>query len=388
MKIVHLGLSCFYIEGFGYQENLIPKYNKKDGHEVTMIASRLSFDTHNGKPVFTNVGEYENADGIKVVRIDYKKGFLRKIYILFRVYNGTYKAIEKENPDLIFMHGIQFWDMREVARYIKKNPKCKLIADTHATFENSALNWMSKNLLHKVIWKKIIKDSLQYIRRIYCVTPSAMKFASEFYNIQKEKMEYLYLGADTEKIDFKNINLTRSIIRKKLGISDDDIVIISGGKLTKRKNVDLMLDAINKIDNDKIRIILFGSIADNIRDELLYKINRDKRVKYIGWIDSKETYDYFMASDLAVFLGSQSALWQQAICSGLPTIFNNSDDIDYLDLGGNTIILKNADINLVKEKINYIIDHPAVLSHMKQVARKYGYDTFSYKQIARKSLNI
>jgi 1,2-diacylglycerol 3-alpha-glucosyltransferase len=43
MKIVHLCLSAFYVEGFGYQENVIPRYNRKDGHEVVIIASRFTY---------------------------------------------------------------------------------------------------------------------------------------------------------------------------------------------------------------------------------------------------------------------------------------------------------------------------------------------------------
>lgn len=43
MKIVHLCLSAFYIEGFGYQGEYNPKYNKR-GHDVTIIASDLRID--------------------------------------------------------------------------------------------------------------------------------------------------------------------------------------------------------------------------------------------------------------------------------------------------------------------------------------------------------
>jgi hypothetical protein len=39
MKIVHICLACFYVEGMGYQENLLPKYHVKQGHQVTVLTN-------------------------------------------------------------------------------------------------------------------------------------------------------------------------------------------------------------------------------------------------------------------------------------------------------------------------------------------------------------
>ena len=41
MKIVHI--QQYFNEGFGYQENVLPYYQKKLGHDVIMITS-LSYD--------------------------------------------------------------------------------------------------------------------------------------------------------------------------------------------------------------------------------------------------------------------------------------------------------------------------------------------------------
>ncbi|WP_416201291.1 MAG: hypothetical protein ACFWUD_03875 [Thermocaproicibacter melissae] len=39
MKIVHLCLCGPFNDNWGYQDNIIPKHNKKDGHDVTVITS-------------------------------------------------------------------------------------------------------------------------------------------------------------------------------------------------------------------------------------------------------------------------------------------------------------------------------------------------------------
>ena len=41
MKIVHIAPSAPYNDHWGYQDNLLPKYQKKLGHEVTMITTNL-----------------------------------------------------------------------------------------------------------------------------------------------------------------------------------------------------------------------------------------------------------------------------------------------------------------------------------------------------------
>ena len=159
MKIVHLCLSNFYIEGFGYQENIIPRYNKKDGHSIVIIASRFTYNIANGESDIARTGKYYNDDGIKVIRIDYKYKWLGKLNDKFKVYEKTYNLLEEENPNLIFCHGVQFFDLYEVTRY-KKNPDCKLFADNHAASINSGTNILSREILHKIIYKKIIQDSL------------------------------------------------------------------------------------------------------------------------------------------------------------------------------------------------------------------------------------
>ena len=39
MKIIHLCLSCFYIDNYRYQENELVREHVTDGHEVLVVAS-------------------------------------------------------------------------------------------------------------------------------------------------------------------------------------------------------------------------------------------------------------------------------------------------------------------------------------------------------------
>ena len=45
MRVVHIQAGGFY-DGWTYQENLLPKWQHKNGHDVTVITTRWSVDAH------------------------------------------------------------------------------------------------------------------------------------------------------------------------------------------------------------------------------------------------------------------------------------------------------------------------------------------------------
>ena len=70
MKILHLCLSCFYIDDAGYQENQLVRQHVRDGHEVLVIASTETFDGRGGL-TYTEPKTYTGSDGARVIRIPY-----------------------------------------------------------------------------------------------------------------------------------------------------------------------------------------------------------------------------------------------------------------------------------------------------------------------------
>lgn len=388
MKIVHLCLSNFYIEGFGYQENLLPKYHKNDGHDVTIIASRFTFNEGDGSPDLASVGEYINSNGIKVIRIDYKYKWLGKINDKLKIYKDTYRLLEHEKPDIIFDHGIQFLDLNEVVRYANDNPKCRLIADNHAAYINSGRNLFSREILHKVIYKRTIDKALPFIEKLYVLAPGCRDFVKDMYNIPDEKMEYLYLGADTKKINFNKKEETKARVRNELKIEEDDFVLITGGKLSKGKNIKLLLESVSKIPNKKLKLIIFGVFSDDINNEMLKMIKLDDRVRYIGWLNAEDVYDYYLSSDVGIFPGTKSALWEQAICSGLPLICKRWEGMEYVDVGGNCLFIDKDDTDKIVEYIRLLMNDKEIYNNMQEIATTSGVNRFSYEKIARQAIDI
>lgn len=384
MKIVHICLCGGYNDGWGYQENLLTKHNKLDGHDVTIITSRYVHDKSTDRYELHPELEYESPIGIKIIRLKNLLVLPIGVNSRTRMYRGLYQRIAQEKPDILFLHGGQFFN-GAVVKYKKENPNVKIYVDNHSDFFNSANNWFSKHILHQIIWRVCVRRILPYIETYWAITPDCKEFLVRMYKVPEDRIRYLYLGADLPDVTESEKQRIRQSIRKSLQIPDESVVLISGGKINAEKKIETLLDALTKIESKKISLILFGSIVDDMKNVLTKKIESDDRVQYVGWIDSSKVIQYYWASDFAVFPGSQSVLWQQAIAAGLPCIFRHWDGVDYLDVGENCIFLENDDANELAEKIESLLDKD-LRDQMARAAAAKGAKTFSYSIIAKRAI--
>lgn len=108
---------------------MLPKFHKKLGYDVEIIASTLSFDEH-GNGCNINPGIYDNEYGIKVTRLPYKKGISEKAGKFLRLYKGFEEALSLANPDIIFVHGCQFCDISVIVSYARTH-NVTIYVDNH-----------------------------------------------------------------------------------------------------------------------------------------------------------------------------------------------------------------------------------------------------------------
>lgn len=380
MKIVHVCLAQpYYNDYWGYQENIIPKYQKKDGHDVTVITSVLRYDVK-GSNGFreVNPGSYVLTDGVKVVRIPYKRSPLNK---RLRMYVGLYEKLCAEKPEIIFVHGCQFLDIRHIVRYVKVNRNVRVYVDNHADFVNSARNFVSRNVLHRWLWRYCAKSIEPFTCKFYGVLPARVDFLKQVYNISECKVDLLVMGADTEKINLDKWHNTRTTIRQKLTLDEDDFVIITGGKIDEKKKIHCLMDAVNRLGDDKVKLIVFG-LPNNEMKRVVESLT-SSATRYVGWLSADEVYDYFLASDLAVFPGTHSVLWEQAVGTGLPAIFKKWDGMTHVDVGGNCMFVEEGIVEELLLVIESVVRDKNHYNKMKHVAVTKGIPYFSYANIAR-----
>lgn len=383
MKILHLCLANFYIDNYSYQENLLPKYHKKMGLDVEIIGSLFSFDENGEGYYATGRKEYRNENGIPVTRLEYKDNKYSK---RFRLYKGTYDAIVRSTPDIIFIHGCQFLDIKEVVRYAKSNPSVKIYVDNHADFSNSATNWLSKNVLHKIIWRRCAQLIEPYTIKFYGVLPARVDFLKKIYKVPEEKVKLLVMGADDEKIEKSSSDEVRHNIRKKFGIDPDDFLIVTGGKIdtAKRQVIDLM-KVINKINKPNVKLLVYGSVINEMKEEVNQLLHGES-VKYIGWISNDKSYELFSSADLLIFPGRHSVYWEQVVAMGKPLVVKHWEGTTHIDIGGNCVFLYDDTEDEMSLVLKNIINNPNVYADLLKNAQKKKKSIFLYSEIAEASI--
>ena len=385
MKIVHICLTGTFTDHRNYQENVLTKFHSKMGHEVTVLASKW-IQRNDGKGhTIDSRNCYFDENGVKVVRLHLKGK--QNPYKKFKRYDGLYKVLCDEQPDFVFIHGVASVDNIEIAKYLKKHPNVKACADNHADFSNSATSWISRNILHKIIWRYYANVLTPVVNRFYGVLPARVEFLKQIYHIPDIKCELLLMGADDDLVNDSAKESVRNEIRNKYGIKDDDFLIVTGGKIDAWKTQTLLLmEAVNKLDNDKVKLIIFGSITEELKPEV-EKLVDGNRIKYIGWIDANDSYKFFASAEVVAFPGRHSVFWEQVAGQGVPMICKHWEGTHHIDVGGNVIFLYKDSVDEIISAIHKILLHPEKYNEMNKVAKTKGVEVFSYYNIAEKCIS-
>lgn len=382
MKIVHVLIgSGFFNEKYAYQDNTLPKYHRKQGHEVTIIAPVYSgFDKNTGEMSSVSEGESFLEDGTKVIRL--KPDLPYSITEHVHLYHGMAAAVKKESPDLIFAHAVSSLNYRFFVRYKKSHPNVKIVFDNHADWVNSCHNFISKNysryILRPFLAKKLVKISDFF----YGVTPARCDFLHEMFDIPKEKVHLLPLGADDDEMHFEDKGKIREEVRKQYGIADDDFLIVTGGKIDPLKNIHILAEAVSRCEIKKIKILIFGSIQEDLK-EVFDKLKSD-RIQCIGWVPSNEVYRYFYAADIVIFPGLHSVLWEQTVASQVPCAFSRIKGFEHVDIGGNCVLMDGKSVEYYKPLIERLYNDKSFYKTLYDNAHSDKSCQFLYSQIAQK----
>ena len=319
MKVVHVCLSCFYIDGFSYQENEIVRQHINEGHDVTVIASTENYKDN--QLTYVEPSTYTGNEGAKVIRLAYRKFLPHKIMKKLRLHHSVYKTLEAEAPDVVMFHGLCGWELLTVSKYCANNPNTIFYVDSHEDFNNSARSFISKHVLHKLYYKQIIKACLSKIPKILCISLDTVEFVATFYGVPRDKLEFFPLGG--EVFDDITYNTRRESCRETLGIDDNSILFLQSGKFSKRKKLLESLRAFNQLSFSNVKFVLAGIVDDEINTEVTNLINDNDNIEFLGWKDANEIRDLLCAADLYLQPGTQSATMQMSLCARCPVILDD-----------------------------------------------------------------
>lgn len=378
MRILHCCICCFYIDGYNYQENIIPRINQEDGNEVFIIASTFSYENNDTtKPIYLEPCKYKTETGIPIERVAFQNLGIPILTNKVKKVKNLYEKIEKINPDVILFHGPSSVEVKTLIKYKKKHEQVKIYIDSHADYYTTGTNWLSKNILQGTFFAHYLKKALPYIEKVLYVSTGCGDFMREVFKVPDEKLEFYSLGGviPTQK----ELDDDRVSVCRELDIPEYSIIFLQAGKFDKRKKLVESLREFEKHTDDRLVYLIAGSLSDDISELAKKMITRDSRIKYLGWKNGDELHRYLNACDVYVQPGKVSAIAQDAICRNSIVILNNLPEYKLFVLGNGWLINDPSELKEIFDKItNGKVDIEATKRESKEIAKKY----FDYKTLA------
>lgn len=310
MKVVHIDLTGPFTVGMNYQENMLSEINAIDGNEVYFIATQYKWEAD--KIVQAKESEEKTLAGVQIIRMPFVKLGLPLVTERIRLVRGLDCLLDKLSPDIIMLHGFQTMSVTFITKYVRRNVGCRLIVDTHSDEINSAPNFVSRYILHRILYGSMAKSALKYVSKIWCISYDVMDFSHVVYGIPFDKLEFFPLGGII--FEEKEYLERRSNIRGQHFIAENDILLVHSGKMScSKKTVDLF-KMLKKIKSDRIKMILVGEMDTETEAVYVNEAKEDKRIIYAGWKTGEELLSYLCAADIYAQPGTQSATMQNAAC--------------------------------------------------------------------------
>ncbi len=378
MRIVHV--VDYFMPKMGYQENLLAKWNAKEGHEVIVLTGDRYYPVKDYENTWYPIlGQRICKPGVQKIN-NYE---VIRLPVLFEVKHrpwlrGLRETIIKTKPDVIMVHGTGSFNLIRCA-LISKYLNIPCIADNHMIFHIIQKNVFAKlyYILNRLLLKNLIID---LVYKFIGVTNETCSYLEKYEKIPKEKIFHLPLGIDEEIFKYKKVNS----YEKKI------FVITQTGKMSDDKKPQWLADAaINLIKQKKLNLVLnyIGGGPKNIVKNIEKKFEKENLQKNLiirDFVEVEKLPNVYYESDICVYPnGTSLSALEAAACGSLVIMadYPASKDRESKGIG---ITYRTGDIEhlaslIEKLLLNRDLREKIIDNSVKAIQKEY-----SYKEISKK----
>lgn len=323
MKILHV--VNYYHEGFGYQENYLPKFQQRSGHEVLVLASDYYFPVPNYNDTMRHsmgdrcvgYGEFFD-DNLKVVRTKSWFGSIRRPGL---IYFPVGRVLAEYKPEIVHVHGATNLTI-PVLCLLQKKYKYKIFVDSHQ--DDSVSNYTDSPVdkLYYGVWR-LLYHSFGLIKKIALflpITKNAGEWLSKRLHISEDQMFLSPLGVDLGTMSYDKGSEVQ--FRSEHGIGDK-LVVVNAGKQYPEKRIEWIIDVVKTARNlgANAFLVLIGN-ADKKYDAVLRGRLAEIEGHYLRlpFLDREELSRVYSAADIGIWPGVPSITIQEAMACGVAMI--------------------------------------------------------------------
>lgn len=215
--------------------------------------------------------------------------------------------------------------------------------------------------LHKMnIFRKILTRYAATRAKKIVVDAEVMKEIWISAGIPKNKVQVIPFGVDTNLF---NPNVEGIMIRRKLGIRDTDVAIVSSRPFFPHYDIACLIKAapiiVEKHKNVKFIIKGKGPLEGSIK-KLAKRLNVDSYVRFTNPVPYEEVSQYLAAADIYVstsFTDSTSVSLLEAMACGLPIVTTNIvGNREWIKSNVNGLLYPPKDHRALAERITQLIE--------------------------------
>ena len=204
--------------------------------------------------------------------------------------------------------------------------------------------------------------------------------------IDRQRITYIPNGVDTKL--FKPSDDKKSL-RKKFGIPEDDLVILSFGRVTKTKQPQKLIEVFSLIEKEIKDVTLViagnGELLGKTKD--FVKQKKLTKVRFLGYVDEEDKPDLYACSDYYIMASKyegQPLTLLEAMASGLPCIVSDIPNLRLVEDARCGIIVDFGDEEKAAKEITEYLERDN--SEHSKNAREYAVKNLDWKIIARRYL--
>ena len=354
--------------------SIVKKYSKKDGFRLTIFSvyHKEAVEAAKKYPevrfVWTHTNTFWNLSKHAVfMAIRALNG--KTIRVLQRHYNEIAPVIQKEKFDLLIVEGGDEKAIIDIAKGYKRE-QLAFHAHVHFIPEKQTVKGFGNLIAVSEFVKK------EYIKA--CSIPV--------------KAHVLRNAIDVKKFSRVASEEQKSRLRKKLGLSDNDFVVLFVGRIMEIKSVLELMRAVIELDDPHIKLLIMGSansgkwsLSSYERKAKQFAEQHKDRIKFTGYVENTEVYTYAAIADVQCLPTkveeAAPLVVLEAMAEGLPLIVTKSGGVvEYIDDTVALLIEKDNLIDNLKAAICHMEQHPEVRKQMSQNARAQSkkYDEVTY----------
>lgn len=380
----------YYQPQLGYSEYFIPRELKRKGHKVKILTSNYyypfpNYDETAGKilgPRAQKAGIFK-IDGIEVI----KEKLITEMFTR-AIFRGHEKYIKQFKPKLVIVDKSAGYNAIRMAQLKKKYGYTLLSYDAHLPSGFYAVGNLYVKEVFYWVFRLLFARLLNEQTDTFIAVQEDTKIIMERYYGQMNSV-HIPLGTDTDRFSFDKEAGRK--VRKELGISPKDFVVIYTGKIIKTKGVKLLFKALASLWSKyaNIQLMLVGNGNEEYVAECFKQVPSmyHSRIHVLGFKDNKQLYKYYSAANVGVWPLEESTAMNDAAACQLPFIANDKIGARIRLSNNNALLYKQGNVADLAKKIKFLYQNPKEAKAMGKRGRALIDSKLSWSKVVDEYLS-